>query len=119
MDLTNAFGDNFYQDNEKIIIRKSDLLGLISSSNNSAESLLIALLLRFRDMFEGVLTDNNNNNQLTDENNIPITYNQIILYPDFRLWLWRVTFDKKNNQIYKSYRLVLLIRQAVEWTDTL
>ncbi|HEY9701239.1 MAG TPA: hypothetical protein V6C58_02280 [Allocoleopsis sp.] len=118
MDLTNAFGDNFYQDNEKIVIRKSDLLGLTPLPNNTAESLLIALVLKFRGMFEGVLLDDNND-QLTDEDNSPITYNQAILYPDFRLWLWRVTIDKKNNLICKNYRLVLLTNQVIEWTDRL
>lgn len=115
MDLTNAFGDNFYQDNEKIVICKSDLLGLNPLPNNTAESLLIALLLKFRSIFEGVLIDNNNV-QLTDESNTPITYNQMILYPDFKLWLWRITLEQQ----YKNYIFVLLTNEKLlQWVESL
>ncbi len=46
--LTQIFGANATQSSTDIVIRKSDLTGLTASSNNSAESLLVAILLKVK-----------------------------------------------------------------------
>ncbi len=54
--LTQIFGANATQSSTDIVIRKSDLTGLTASSDNSAESLLVAILLKVK----SYLTQTNN-----------------------------------------------------------
>jgi hypothetical protein len=55
--LQQLFGTNAMQDNQSLVIRKSDLPLLTPSLNNTASSLLVAILLQAWNEFEGVLVD--------------------------------------------------------------
>ncbi|MBH8575459.1 hypothetical protein I8752_21090 [Nostocaceae cyanobacterium CENA369] len=93
--LTQIFGAGATQDSQYLVIPKSDLPGLTPSSNNTAESLVVALLLKALENFEGVLTDENGNT-ITDENNNPITYYQGDWVELMRVFQWNSSYIKER-----------------------
>ena len=80
------FGEGFYQDAEVIRINKSDL-PLTASTNNTAQSLLVALLVKAMGVFSGVLQDSNGN-VLTNENDEPLEFDNSALYERLNVSLW-------------------------------
>ncbi|BAZ02252.1 hypothetical protein NIES37_62640 [Tolypothrix tenuis PCC 7101] len=104
--LQQLFGDGATQNIDTITIKKSDLPGLLAASNNTAESLLVAILLKVLDTFAGKLTDENGN-PITDENGVPITFNQGDILDTFYLEYWRTIFKKKGNVNYRIFQFVL------------
>ncbi|WGV23467.1 hypothetical protein [Halotia branconii] len=57
--LTQVFGANAIQDATTITITKSDLAGLTASSNNTGESLLVAILLQAKSYLTTTNFDSN------------------------------------------------------------
>ncbi|MBH8561648.1 hypothetical protein I8748_05550 [Nostoc sp. CENA67] len=96
--LQQLFGVNAIQDSQTLVIQKSDLSVLTPRSDNTAESLLTAILLKSLENFEGTLTDENNN-LITDENNYPIEYSQDDYYELLKVFEWEEKYFKKRNQI--------------------
>ena len=57
--LQQVFGSNATQDNTDIIIKKSDLPGLTASNNNTAESLVVAIILKSADFLTATNRESN------------------------------------------------------------
>lgn len=89
--LQQLFGTNAAQDSQSLVIRKGDLPGLTASANNTAESLLVAILLQAWREFEGLLVDDQGET-LVDETGDAIAYNQRELYEKLHLWFWKRQF---------------------------
>ena len=89
--LQQLFGANAAQDAATLVIRKFDLPGLTPSSNNTAESLLVALLLQASEEFEGLLVDETGE-AVTDETGEAIAYDQRELYEKLNVWFWKRQF---------------------------
>jgi hypothetical protein len=110
--LQKLFGDSAVQTSDELIIKKSDLslVGLTPTANNRAEQLLVALILKTLENFQGVLTDENGN-QITDELNNPIIYDNRNLWELIEIFHWGIYIpegyvDRLRNQfIIHSYIL--------------
>lgn len=59
--LTAVFGANATQTSTDLVIKKSDLssAGLTASANNTAESLLLAIILKFKEVLTDTARDTN------------------------------------------------------------
>lgn len=86
---TLLFGEGFYQDAEVVVIQKSSLPRLNPSPQNTAESLLAALILQAVSVFSGVLQDQNGE-VLTNEDDKPLEFDNSALYELLTVSLWRV-----------------------------
>lgn len=89
--LQQLFGVNAKQDDQSLVIQKSDLPHLISSANNRAEQLLVSILLLAWDEFKGVLVDETGVT-LVDELGNESGYDQRNLYEKLNLWFWKRQF---------------------------
>jgi hypothetical protein len=89
--LQQLFGTNAMQDNQSLVIRKSDLPLLTPSLNNTASSLLVAILLQAWNEFEGLLVDESGET-VVDETGDALGYDQRGLYEKLHLWFWKRQF---------------------------
>jgi hypothetical protein len=105
LSLSQCFGDNTLQNSNSLVIQKSDLPGLTPTTNNTAEELVVGILLKILENFEGSITDENNT-PITTENSTSITYKQGDIFDSFFLESWRIVFTKRNNSNYRTYQLV-------------
>jgi hypothetical protein len=103
--LAQLFGDSATQSATELIIKKADLVavGLTATANNRAEQLIVALLLKALENFEGTLTDENGN-KITDELNNPIPYDNRNLWELLEILRWGTYIpegatDRIRNQI--------------------
>lgn len=83
------FGKGFYQDYNEIRIQKSSLSRLNPVANNSAQSILAALLLQALGTFHGYL-ENEKGEILQLDTGEPIEFDNSALYERLNLSLWRV-----------------------------
>lgn len=111
--LQQLFGVNCSQDGQVLIIKKSDLPGLTPSANNTAESLLLAILLNALRNFSGYLKDENNQ-PITDENNNPIEFDNSEIFEKIRIFRWEDNLIDRNSLIYIRYTLVIEFFTAYE-----
>ncbi|MBD2360045.1 hypothetical protein H6G36_02325 [Anabaena minutissima FACHB-250] len=113
--LEQLFGVNAAQDSQALVIQKSDLPSLTPNINNSAESLLIAIILQALENFQGEITTPEGE-KIVDPNNNPITYNNSVLYATLLV----ERFDGFIEQRSGSYvvRNTLIIHQFTEYADT-
>jgi len=77
--LAQCFGANVVETSTTITILKSDLLGLMPSASNTADSIFAAIINTVHQPFEGGVTDQNGAN-LTDQNGINVTYDNHLYY---------------------------------------
>ncbi|MBC1238712.1 hypothetical protein [Nostoc sp. 2RC] len=103
--LQQLFGVNATQTATELIIKKNDLaaVGLTPHTNNRAEQLVVAVLLKALENFQGVITDENNI-PITDENNFPIEYDNRNLWKLLEILRWGFyipegTTDRIRNEI--------------------
>lgn len=90
------FGEGFYQDAEVFRIQKASIPRLTASANNSAQSLLVGVLLLASTAFSGVL-ETENGEPLTNENGEPLEFNNSSLYEFLNASIWRVFIQKKSD----------------------
>ncbi|MCF2146460.1 hypothetical protein IQ276_008350 [Desmonostoc muscorum LEGE 12446] len=90
--LQDLFGVNAVQTATELVIKKADLVavGLTPTATNHAEQLLVAIVLKALENFQGKLTDQNGN-LVTDQNNTPITYDNRNLWEVLEIYQWRVS----------------------------
>jgi hypothetical protein len=96
--LADLFGEGVAQDINTLTILKSDLYGLTPTSDDSAESLLAAILLRASILFSAYFSDEDGNPIIT-ENNELIGYENSSLYELINVFIWDgkyLTSDDKN-----------------------
>lgn len=89
--LKQTFGVNAIQDATNLYINKLDLPELAANSGNRGESLLVAILLNLHSNFEGSVSDENNSD-VTDELNRPITFSNLNLYELLNIFYWKRQF---------------------------
>lgn len=82
------FGVNASQDSDCLYINKSDLIGLTSTSNNQAESLLVAILLKAL-------------------SNFPVIDEEGIEFDKLNVFRWNDSIVVKNNFYYVRSTLVI------------
>lgn len=98
LSLAQLFGENSAQDNQTLVIQKSDLFSSSPNSIKSAESLVVAILLKAFKNFSGELTDPSGD-RVTDPQGRTITYNNSALYEDLQIERWE-SFIKQRNEEY-------------------
>lgn len=91
LSLQQLFGARAYQDSDRLVINKGDLSNLSASSTNTAESLLLAIVMNACKQFEGVIEDGNNQ-PITDENSSPITFSNLGIYALLAIFYWKKQF---------------------------
>jgi hypothetical protein len=103
--LQELFGVNAVQTVGELIIKKSDLsaVGMSPTANNRTQQLLVAILLKALENFQGLITDENNI-PITDENNYPIEYENQNLWELLEIFRWGPYIpegmtDRIRNQI--------------------
>lgn len=69
--LTSVFGAEATQNATTITINKADLTGLTASANNTAEALVVALLLRFKNVLSKTAFDADTDQSIYVENGFP------------------------------------------------
>lgn len=113
--LQQLFGVNASQDSQSFTIAKTDYPLLTPNINNSAESLLITIILQALENFQGEITTPEGE-KIVDPNNSPITYNNSVLYATLLV----ERFDGFIEQRSGSYvvRNTLIIHQFIEYADT-
>lgn len=104
--LAQLFGVNASQDGQNLFIDKSDLPLLTPSANNTAESLLVAILLKALENFAGTLTDENNQ-PITDELNQPITFDNSDAYELLKIINWKPFQLIRNGQKYINHQIIV------------
>ncbi|MDZ7953338.1 hypothetical protein [Nostoc sp. DedQUE09] len=106
--LAQLFGVNASQTATELVIQKADLvaIGLTPQSNNRAEQLLVALLLQALSNFYGYITDENGN-IITDENNVPIGYDNRQLYELLEMFRWDAYAKERNGNVYLSETIII------------
>jgi len=88
------FGEGFYQDSEVIRIQKGSLPRLTAAATNTAQSLLISLILLAASNFSGYL-ENESGEVLTNEQDQPLEFDNASLYESLVVSFWRATPQKK------------------------
>ncbi len=78
INLVDLFGANAYQTDNFLVINKADFPNLTPTSENNAESLLIAILLNAIKRFEGIIEDDQGR-ALTNATGKILTYSNIEL----------------------------------------
>ena len=102
MNLTieQLFGVGVTQTSDSLIIQKSALLGLDSSSFNTAESLLAAMIFTASQVFQGVVTCPDGST-LTDPQGNAITFDNSNLYELLNMFQWdRAYIDSKIRDTF-------------------
>lgn len=100
-----CFGASATQDIDSLVIVKAELPKLTPDTNNRAEALVVGILLKILENFQGSITDENGN-VFTTENDIPITYDQGDIVDEFYLFKWRIILRTRNATNYKIYQFV-------------
>jgi hypothetical protein len=105
--LQQLFGVGAFQDASTLIIQKSNLVRLTNlSTNNTAESLLVAILITALEKFEGELTDPAENS-VTDPADNAITYSNKNLYELLELIRWKSYYKQKSNEFYLTDSIII------------
>lgn len=89
--LQQLFGANAYQDINRVVISKPDFSNLTATSINTAESLLVAIVINALDRFVGTVGDNSGV-AITDRDGTPITYDNSALYDLLNIFYWKRQF---------------------------
>ena len=92
-----VFGDNAYQDADFLVCNKNDFFKLTKRETNKAESLLVAILLKAFNNYQGQLTDPNDN-LVTDSSNAIVDYKHTAEFTHLRYW--KRQYFKRDNQPY-------------------
>ncbi|MBD2508283.1 hypothetical protein H6G91_13505 [Nostoc muscorum FACHB-395] len=104
LSLADIFGKGVTQNATVLVIQKSDLLRLTPQVNNTAESLLAAILITALPAFSGTITTEDNQS-ITTEDGTPLTFDNSEAFELLKVIPWTpfqfVRRDTKyiNNQI--------------------
>ena len=92
--LQQLFGENAIQTTTTLTISKVDLtaVGFTPTTNNTAGSLLAAIVLNSLKEFEGEVFD------LVDSNDEKITYSSGDVFEDLHCFYWRKTYEKNRER---------------------
>lgn len=103
IEVWDLFGKGTEQTEQYLIINKAEL-SITPSNDNSAESLLAAMILKASSQYAGILTDENNN-PITDHEGNQLTYDN------------RTLFDSTSLMYYGRYLPIGIIRDVFEFLE--
>jgi hypothetical protein len=106
LSLKQLFGEGAFQNETSLIIEKSSLLKLIPKANNTAESLLTAILITALENFQGTLTDSDNN-PIVDEFNQAVTYDNSENFELLGIMQWRPFIDFRANVREINHQIIV------------
>ena len=95
--LQELFGANAYQDINSVVISKLDFCNLTATDSNTAESLLIAIVINACDRFIGTVNDQDGI-AITNLDNTPINYDNSALYDLLNIFYWKRQFSQRQFQ---------------------
>ncbi|QLE54833.1 hypothetical protein [Nostoc sp. TCL26-01] len=104
--IQHIFGENVIQNNQALIIKKSDFPLLSPLVNNTAESLLITILINAIRNFQGIIEDENNQG-INDESNNLIEFDNTDAYTFLKMKRWNDFFTDRNNQRFIRRTIVI------------
>lgn len=107
LSIESLFGKDASQNIDSIIIKKNNLPGLTSSPSNTAESILVALILKIIENFEGNLTDNQGFS-LTDNLGNKVTFSNRELYELLEGFFWKRDFTRRNDSLFSRISFVIM-----------
>ncbi len=116
LSLADLFGAGATQDGEAISISKSALLGLNANSNNSAESLLIALLLTALANFQGVVNDETGI-IVTSPSGAAITFDNSEGFEFLKIINWQAFVKLRFNQRYRFNQIIIFAYANQEFSE--
>jgi hypothetical protein len=115
IDLYNLLGNAAFQDAETIRISKQSI-GL-SPGIQDAESILLALIVRALQPFEGVVTGNG---AVVTGNGIRLTYRNHSVSEEITLFFWQKSFRvNKVGKAVEVYSYVLEVRSPYSVDETI
>lgn len=113
--LQQLFGSNAYQDADYLVVDKRDFTNL-SIAINTAESLLVAIVLNAHKHFEGTIV-NELDLTITNESSVSITYSNSNIYELLNIFHWKKQFILSQSQskimdtfVVESYEVQLVYR---------
>jgi hypothetical protein len=106
LSLAQIFGEGAFQDANVLVIQKASFLKLTPLSNNTAESLLIAILITALVNFRGAITDENNQ-VITDENDQQIYFDNSEAFELIKMINWSPFGLMRNNQPYINHQIIV------------
>lgn len=92
--IQDLFGNGAIQDSDFLKIKKADLLELNATSDNRAEQLVVALILKACHLFKGLLIDENGNVIVSEGLDI-IGYENSTSY-DLSVTFWRTQLERNK-----------------------
>lgn len=106
--LQKIFGSNATQNIDELVIKKSDLstIGLTATTNNRAEQLLVAILIKALSNFQGFLIDEEGN-LMSDENNKLLGYDNKEIYEYLEMFLWNEYLTERNDNVFLTKAIVM------------
>lgn len=106
LSLAQLFGEGAIQDSNVLIIQKASLLRLTPLINNTAESILAAILITGLLNFKGVIS-NSNNQSINDENGQPLTFDNSEFFELIKMLEWKAFQLERNNQKYLNNQIIV------------
>jgi hypothetical protein len=111
--LIQLFGVNAFQDGQILKIQKSDLPLLTPSINNTAESLLVAIVLKALENFEGSLTTETDD-FITDEFDNPVTFNNGDIFTTLYAFNWNPYIaERLNSYVARNSVIIQFFTQVL------
>jgi hypothetical protein len=104
--LADIFGKGATQDATVLVIQKSNLSRLTPQVNNTAESLLVAILITALSAFSGTLADGNEQS-ITDENGTPLTFDNSEDFELLKIIGWTPFQFVRNGQKYINNQIIV------------
>lgn len=106
LSLVELFGEGAFQDANFLIIQKASLLNLTPLVKNTAESLLVGILVTALPNFKGVISDENNQ-LICDENGDSIIFNNSDSFELIKMIEWKAFQIIRNNQKYLNNQIII------------
>lgn len=107
LSLAQLFGKDAFQDENVLTIKKSSLPRLSPNPINTAESLLVGILLKSSENFQGIIT-NENNQPITDQNNQPITFDNSDAYELLKVITWKPYQVNRDSQPHIINQIIIV-----------
>ncbi|MEH2278912.1 MAG: hypothetical protein V7K40_30025 [Nostoc sp.] len=108
LSLADLFGKGATQTSDVLVIQKSSLVRLTPLPNNTAESLLVAILITALPAFSGSITTENGD-VLTDETGQSIDYDNLEAFEYLKIIKWMPFQIVRNNQKYINNQIIVFL----------
>lgn len=111
MTINEWFGVNASQTADTFTISKSDLPGLTPSANNSAESLLSAIILKAREQCEGLVCDELGRSIASESGFIEYDNSELF---DLVIKYWRLIVLTRNGSRYFNHQITIFNHELTD-----